>query len=84
MSAVTGTIIAGSTLLKVVVGALVAGVGVAFAFSLLIYCSERAIALRRDHRRTAAVLFQAASVLALLVVFGVIAYSLILTVSKPK
>ena len=37
MSALSGTIIAGSTLLRVVVGALLAGLGVTLAFSLLIY-----------------------------------------------
>lgn len=84
MSAPAGTIIAGSTLLKLVVGALVAGLGVTLAFSLLLYCSERAITLRREHQRTPAVLFQAASLLALLAIVAVIVYGLALTVSKPK
>jgi hypothetical protein len=84
MSSVPGTIIAGSTLLKLVVGALVAGLGVTVAFSLLIYCADRATTARRGNQRTAAALFQAASVLALAVVVAVIAYGLILAVSKPK
>jgi hypothetical protein len=84
MSAITGTIIAGSTLLKLVVGALVAGLGVTFAFSLLIYCADRAITARRGNQRAASVLFQGAAALALAVVVGLTAYGLILAVSKPK
>lgn len=84
MSAIAGTIITGSTLLKLVVGALVAGLGVTVAFSLLIFCAERATALRRSDQRTSAALFQAASLLALAVVLAIVAYGLILTVGKPK
>jgi nitric oxide reductase large subunit len=84
MTTLAATIIKGSTLLKLVVGALVAGLGVTVAFSLLIFCAERAIALRRSDQRTAAIAFQAASILALLAVVGIVAYGLILTVSKPK
>jgi hypothetical protein len=84
MTTIATTIITGSTVLKLVVGALVAGMGVTVAFSLLIFCAERAIALRRSDQRAAALAFQAASVLALLVVLGIVAYGLILTVSKPK
>ena len=84
MSAFASTIITGSTLLKLVLGALVAGLGVTVAFSLLLFCADRASALRRSDQRAAAVAFQAASVLALLVVLGIVAYGLILTVSKPK
>ena len=84
MSAVASTVISGSTLLKVVVGALVAGVGVSLAFSLMIYFADRATTLRRDDHRAAAAVFQAACVLALLAVGGLIAYALILTISKPK
>ena len=84
MNAVIGTIIAGSTLLKLVVGALVAGVGVTVAFSLLIVFVERASALRRSDQRAASIVFRAASVLALAVVLGIVAYGLVLTVSKPK
>lgn len=81
---VVGTIISGSTLLKLVVGALVAGLGVTLAFSALIYCVERAVALRRGDQRTAAAVFQAASALALLAVLAIVTYGLILTASKPK
>lgn len=84
MNAITGTIIAGSTLLKLVVGAIVAGLGVTVAFSALIYCADRAAALRRSDQRTAALLFQAASALSLALVLAIVAYGLILTVNKPK
>jgi hypothetical protein len=84
MNAVAGTIITGSTLLKLVVGALLAGAGVTVAFSLLILCMERASAMRRADQRGASMLFQAASVLALAAVLGIVAWGLILTVSKPK
>lgn len=78
------TIISGSTLLKLVVSALVAGVGVTVAMSALIYCAERAVTLRRSDQRAAALLFQAGSVLMLGVVLAIVAYGLILMASKPK
>ena len=77
-------IITGDTVVKLVVGALVAGLGVTLAFSLLIYCADRAASLRREERRSAAAMYQAASVLALLAVAALVAYGLILMVSKPK
>jgi hypothetical protein len=77
-------ILTGDTLVKVIVGALVAGLGVALTFSLLIYCADRASTLRREERRGAAAMFQAASILALLGVAALVAYGLILMVSKPK
>lgn len=84
MRTVAAAIITGDTLLKLVVGALVAGVGVTLAFSALLYCADRTAALRRADRRGHALLFQAASAIALLGVGALIAYGLILTVSKPK
>jgi ABC-type sulfate/molybdate transport systems ATPase subunit len=84
MSALATTIITGSTLLKLVVGAVVAGLGVTIAFSLLIFCADRAAVLRRSDQRAMGRLFQAASVLALATVLAIVAYGLILTVSKPK
>lgn len=84
MRVLATTIITGSTLLKVVVGALVAGVGVMLGFSALVYLADRASLLRRGNRHAAAIVFQAASVLALLAVAAIVAYGLILTVSKPK
>ena len=77
-------IITADTLWKVVVGALVAGLGVTLSFSLLIYCADRAATLRRQDRRGAATAFQVASVLALLGVAALVAYGLVLMASKPK
>jgi uncharacterized membrane protein YidH (DUF202 family) len=82
--AVVGTIISGSTLVKLIVGALVAGLGVAIAFSALIYYLDRAAAARRGDQRTAAYAFQVASALALTAVIAIVTYGLILTISKPK
>jgi nitric oxide reductase large subunit len=84
MIPVASTIITGATLLKLILGALAAGLGVTLAFSLLIYCAEHATAMRRDHRGPAALLYQAASVLALTVVVGIVAYGFILMTSKSK
>lgn len=84
MSVIAGTIITGSTLVKLVVAALVAGLGVTIAFSVLIYCAERAVSLRRDGQRGASRAFQAASLLALTTVLALVVYGLILTTSKPK
>jgi hypothetical protein len=79
-----GTIIAGSTLLKLIVGALAAGLGVTVAFSGLIYCVERTVTFRRGGRRGRAALYQAASALSVMVIIAIVTYGLILTTSKPK
>jgi hypothetical protein len=84
MTMVIGTIIAGSTLLKLVLGALVAGLGVTIAFAGVIYCVERSVAFRREHRRGAAAVFEAGSALAVAAVIALVTYGLILTMSKPK
>ncbi|MFL5823319.1 MAG: hypothetical protein ACJ764_07760 [Solirubrobacteraceae bacterium] len=78
------TSITGDTLLKLVVGALVAGLGITLSFSLLIYFADRAANLRRAERRGGAALFQVASAIALLAIGALVAYGLILMVSKPK
>jgi hypothetical protein len=84
MRLLAAPIISGDTLWKLVVGAVVAGLGITLAFSLLIYTADRASTLRREDRRGAAALFQAASVLALLGVAALVVYGLILMASKPK
>lgn len=78
------TIISGSTLVKLVVYALAAGLGVMGAFSALIYCVDRATTLRRADRRTLAAVFQAGSTLAMATVVAIVVYGLILVTSKPK
>jgi hypothetical protein len=84
MTILASSIITTDVLIKVVVGALAAGLGVTIAFSALIYCLDRVRALRTSNRAAAARAFQAASVLALSACLAVVAYGLILTVSKPK
>jgi hypothetical protein len=84
MSLLAAPIITGDTLWKLVAGALGAGLGVTVTFSLLIFCTDRAATLRREDRRGAAALFQAASALALLGMAALVAYGLILMASKPK
>ena len=73
-----------STLGKLVVGAMVAGVGVTAAFSALIYCADRAIELRSGERTTAAWLLSAAGGLAAVICAGLVVFGLILVVSKTK
>ena len=84
MRILAAPIITADTLLKLVVGAVVAGLGVTLSFSVLMYCADRAATLRREDRRGAAAVFQAASLLALLGVGALVAVGLILMVSKPK
>ncbi len=79
-----GTIISGSTVLKIVVGSLLAGLGVTLAVSLLIYCADRSMTFRREHHRVAAAAYQAGMALALAAVIGLIVYGVILAISKPK
>ena len=84
MSAALASIITVSTLVKLVVGALVAGIGVTVAFSAVIYCVERAVAFRRADHRSAALAFQVASAFAVAAVIAIVTYGLILTTSKPR
>lgn len=76
-SALTGT-----TLLKLVVAAFVAGVGVTMAFSALIYCAERASELRRGAGRRQAWAFELAAVLAFAVCLAIVAFGLLESVHK--
>lgn len=84
MSVIGTTIITLDTVVKLVVGALVAGLSITLAFSLLIYCADRAAVMRRDGRMEMAILFQAACVLAVLAIAALVAYGFILMISKPK
>lgn len=84
MTVLGASVITVNTLVKLVVGALVAGLSVTLSFSLLIYCADRASVLRRDGRRERAVIFQAAAGLAVLAVIALIVFGFILMASKPK
>ena len=76
------TIVDGSTLLKLVAGALVTGVGVTAAFSVVIYGAARATDMRRRDQMVAAGLFGAIAVLALAVCGALVAYGIQVMVSK--
>jgi len=72
-----------ATLLKVVTGALAAGVGVTIAFSALIYCVDRAAELRRERRASAAWALTAGGALAASGCAALVTYGLVLVISKP-
>ena len=72
------------TLAQVVVGALVAGLGITLAFSAVIYCYDRASELRRADRGGSALAFSAAAAVAGALCLALVAGGLLLVVSKPK
>lgn len=74
----------GGTLLKLVVAAFVAGVGVTIAFSALIYCAERSAELRRGTHGRQAVAYQLAAALAFAVCLAIVAFGLLEAVRKPS
>ncbi len=82
MTVLAAAALTGRTLLNVVVGGLVAGIGVTVAFSTVIYCADRASELHRDHRATAAAAMTAAGLVALAACVGLVVYGLILVTSK--
>ncbi|MGH2856106.1 MAG: hypothetical protein ACRDMJ_01325 [Solirubrobacteraceae bacterium] len=83
MLALASSTLTGGTLLKLVVAAFVAGVGVMIAFSTLIYCAERASELRRTAGGGQAVAFQLAAVLAFAICLAIVAFGLLEAISKP-
>jgi hypothetical protein len=70
------------TLLKVVISAVAAGIGVTVAFSTVIYCADRASELRRDHRGGPAAALTVAGLVALAGCVALIVYGLVLVTSK--
>jgi hypothetical protein len=70
------------TLLKVVISAVAAGLGVTVAFSTVIYCADRASELRRDHRGGPAAALTVAGLVALAGCVALIVYGLVLVTSK--
>jgi hypothetical protein len=70
------------TLVKVVVSAVAAGIGVTVAFSTVIYCADRASELRRDHRSAPAAALSVVGLVALAACIGLIVYALVLVTSK--
>jgi hypothetical protein len=73
-----------STLLSVVISAMVAGIGVTVAVSTVIYCADRASELHRDHRGGAAVAMSVVGMVALVACVALVVYGLILVTSKGK
>jgi hypothetical protein len=82
MSLVAATTLSAGTLLRVVISAMAAGLGVTVAFSTVIYCADRASELRRDHRGGAAAALTVAGLVALAACVGLIVYGLVLVTSK--
>jgi hypothetical protein len=70
------------TLVRVVVSAVAAGIGVTVAFSTVIYCADRASELRRDQRGGPAAALTVAGMVALAACVGLIVYGLVLVTSK--
>lgn len=76
------TIVSGTTLVELVLGALAAALGVTIAFSLVIYGATRAGDMRRAERAGAAAGYVALAALALAASAAIVAYGLFLTVAK--
>jgi hypothetical protein len=84
MNVIGTAVITLDTVVKLVVGALVAGLSVTLSFSLIIYFTDRSAVSRRGGQREKAILYQVGAGLAVLAVAGLIAYGFILMASKPK
>ena len=76
------TIVDGATLLKLVVSALLAGVGVTSAFSLTIYGAARASDMRRRGQGLAAGVFGAIAVLGAAACTALVVYGIEVMVNK--
>lgn len=76
------TIVDTTALWQTVVGSLVAGIGVTFAFSIAIFGASRSIELGRDGRSVPATAFGALAVLGLAAVAGAVVLGIIVMTSK--
>jgi hypothetical protein len=76
------TIVDTEALLKTVVAAFIAGVGVALIFSLAILGASRFVDLSRDGRSAGAIAFGALAVVALVAVLVVVAVGIIVMTRK--
>jgi hypothetical protein len=79
---VLGAIVDTKALIQVVVASLVAGIGVAVAFSLAILGATRFVDLRRDERRLEAAAFGLLAALCLLASTAAVVIGLIVMTSK--
>ena len=77
-----GTIVETTALWQTVVGSLIAGIGVIFAFSIAIFGVARSIESGHDGRSGAAAVFGALTVLALVGVAGAVVLGVIVMTSK--
>ena len=82
MTVVAAAALTAGTLLRVVISAMAAGLGVTVAFSTVIYCADRASELRRDHRGGPAAMLAVAGLVALAACLGLIVYGMVLVLSK--
>jgi hypothetical protein len=76
------TLVDTTALWQTVVGSLVAGIGVTFAFSVAIFGASRSVELGRDGHSVAASLFGALAVAGLLAVAGAVVLGVIVMTSK--
>ena len=76
------TVVDWGALLKTVVGAFSAGVGVTLVFSVAIFGAARFADLSRDGRPVGAAAYVALSVVALAAVAGAVAFGIIVMASK--
>ena len=84
MTVLAATVLTLGTLFNIVISALAAGIGVTVAFSVVIYCVDRASELRRAHRGGAAAAMSAGGVVALAACVALVVYGLILVTARGK
>ena len=77
-----GTIVDTSALAKVIVGSLVAGIGVTIAFSFAILGSTRYADMRRDERPLEATVFAAIAIVAALACVAALVFGIIVMTAK--
>ena len=76
------TVVEWNALLKTVVAAFIAGVGITLVFSVAIFGAARFADLSRNERPVAAAAFAALALISLAAVAGAVAFGIIVMVSK--
>jgi len=82
MTVIAASALSAGTLVRVVISAMAAGLGITVAFSTVIYCADRASELRRDHRGGPAAALTVAGLVALAACAALVVYGLVLVTSK--
>jgi hypothetical protein len=77
-----GTIVDTSALAKVIVGSLVAGIGVTIAFSFAILGSTRFADMRRDERTLEAAVFAGIALVGAAACVGAVVFGIVVMTSK--